>query len=84
MKGYVLYRDNPYMAKSDFNGHFSIMKLPVGKHTFRLWHERVGYIRNVRIGPYTSDDRGRLTVMIKADKNQLETARLQPALFEQN
>ena len=44
MVAYWLILDHPYAAKTDENGKFSIEKLPVGTHEFRVWHERVGWI----------------------------------------
>jgi len=39
MKGYVVARDNPYVAISDEEGRFKIEKLPPGTHEFVVWHE---------------------------------------------
>lgn len=56
--------------------------LPVGKHTFQLWHERAGYLSNVKIGSLTADKKGRLTVTINSGTNALMESRLSPQLFE--
>ena len=82
MKGYVLLRDSPYMAKSDPNGRFSIKHLPAGEHTFQLWHERVGYLRKVKVGSYMTDSRGRLPLTVREGDNPLADARLCPTMFE--
>lgn len=44
MGAYWLVTDHPYAAVTDKDGKFEIPNLPVGEHTFRIWHERVGYI----------------------------------------
>jgi|694.fasta_scaffold84945_2 hypothetical protein len=44
MSGYCLIVDHPYAAISDENGKFQIDNLPVGEHSFRIWHERAGYL----------------------------------------
>ncbi|MBW3538942.1 MAG: hypothetical protein KY476_01605 [Planctomycetes bacterium] len=44
MRAYWLILDHPYAAVTDETGKFTIDKLPVGEHSFRVWHERVGYI----------------------------------------
>jgi hypothetical protein len=50
MSGYCLTVDHPYAAISDENGKFQIDYLPVGEHSFRVWHERVGYLeRDLRV-----------------------------------
>ena len=74
-------RDSPYMAKSDANGRFTIKNLPTGEHTFQLWHERVGYLRNIELNSHATSDRGRLTVTIKEGANQLGVGKLAPVLF---
>ena len=42
--GYGLVLNHPYAAITDAAGQFAIPHLPVGTHSFRVWHERVGYI----------------------------------------
>ena len=44
MKAYWLVLDHPYAAITDKEGNFTIEKLPVGEHTFRIWHERAGWV----------------------------------------
>lgn len=36
--------DHPYAAVTDADGRFTIEKLPVGQHKFRVWQERAGFI----------------------------------------
>ncbi len=64
------------------DGFFEIKNLPAGKHVFRLWHERVGYLRNVRIGSLKTDTKGRLTVTIDRKNHEFPDALLSPKLFE--
>lgn len=44
MVGYWLILDHPYAAITDAKGRFEIQGLPPGKHSFRVWHERAGYL----------------------------------------
>lgn len=44
MQAYWLIADHPYVGVTDKDGNFEIKGLPEGKHTFRVWHERSGYI----------------------------------------
>ena len=81
MQGFVLLRSNPYMAKSDHNGRFRINNLPTGKHVFRVWHERLGYLRSVRLGQHVTDPTGRVTITIERGLNQWKTAYLSSELF---
>lgn len=44
MRAYCLVKDHPYVAVTDNDGLFQIENLPAGEHSFRVWHERHGYI----------------------------------------
>lgn len=44
MQAYWIIADHPYVAVTDADGKFEIKGLPAGKHTFRVWHERAGYL----------------------------------------
>lgn len=44
MKGHWLILDHPYAAITNAKGEFEIKNLPAGDHTFRVWHEKVGWI----------------------------------------
>lgn len=82
MKAYVVLRSSPYMAKTDQDGRFTIKNLPAGKHVFRVWHERAGYVKNVQLGDHKIDSKGRLEVTIRTGSNPLSTATLPPETFE--
>lgn len=82
MRAYVLVRSNPYMASSDTDGRFLIRNLPVGRHTFRLWHERIGYLRDVSVGSRTANSRGQVTITIRRGLNALQDIRLKPTDFD--
>ena len=69
MQSFLLVRKNPYMVVSDDNGHFSIAHLPTGHHTFRLWHETLGFVPGARFGVCCTDEKGQLTLEIKAGAN---------------
>ena len=40
----ILVVDHPYAAVTDREGKFTIRGLPAGEHSFRVWHERPGFI----------------------------------------
>ncbi len=67
MQGWVLVRDNPYMAASDKEGKLAIDKLPAGTHEFQFWHERVGYLKEITVGEAKTDRRGRVKLTIPTD-----------------
>lgn len=64
MNGYVLVREDPYMAVSGDDGAFEIRRLPAGEHEFQFWHE-TGYLRDVQTSVGATSRRGRLTLSIK-------------------
>ncbi len=72
---YVLPRENAYVAVTDLDGVFRIRGLPPGTLEFQLWHERTDYLDAAQW------PKGRLTVTIRPDVNDLGTIRLPPALF---
>ncbi len=82
MRGYVLLRANPYMAKTDIEGRFEIKNLPAGEHTFRLWHEKAGYLREIRVGQHVTDKRGRLTITVDENISEFPEIRVNPSLFD--
>ncbi|HCS51265.1 hypothetical protein [Rubinisphaera sp.] len=68
LRGYWMMTDHPYATVTDTKGKFSIEKVPAGIHTFRIWHERVGYIERtleVEIENNKVTDLG--TIMVQAD-----------------
>ena len=80
MKGYLLIRDNPYFAVSDNDGKFTIKNLPVGEHTFIVWHE-TGYLSKVTLGGKATDwARGRAKLTVKAGANSLGTIEATPVI----
>jgi hypothetical protein len=79
MKGYVLPRDNPYMAVSNADGEFEIKNLPAGELEFQAWQEKAGYLE----APGWA--KGRFKATIKADETtDLGTIKLAPKLFEKS
>lgn len=44
MKGWLVVRDNPYMAVTGPDGSFEIANLPEGEWEFTFWHEKSGYV----------------------------------------
>ena len=54
MLAYVLVLQNPYFARVDNEGKFSIANVPLGKYTVKLWSERLkadDQQVNVIVGP---------------------------------
>ncbi len=76
MKGYVVAKDNPYMAVSKPDGTFEIKDLPGGELEFQAWHEKSGYLATPDWGK-----RGIFKYTIKEGDNDLGTIKLSPELF---
>src|SRR5690606_30925975 len=67
MKGYLLVKQDPYMATSADDGSFQIKNIPAGKHDFVLWHEMAGYLKDVKHKAGKADRRGTSELDIPAD-----------------
>lgn len=48
MRAYLVITEHPYSAVTDKDGNFEIPKIPYGEWTFRFWHERPGYLEELR------------------------------------
>ncbi|HEX4130660.1 MAG TPA: hypothetical protein VHZ24_11510 [Pirellulales bacterium] len=77
MKGYILARDNPYMAISAPDGTLEIKNLPTGEIEFQAWQEKSGYLAVTT----PSWPKGRFTHTVKPGDNDLGTIKVDPALF---
>lgn len=68
MKGYILLRDEPYMAVSNKSGEFEIQYFPAGKWKLRFWQEKAGYLRDCTAGgKKITDNKGFVEVEIPKD-----------------
>jgi hypothetical protein len=76
MKGYILPRTNPYAAVTAADGSFTLDKLPADVELeFQVWQEKSGFVE--------ANDwkRGRFKMTLKPGKNDLETIKVKPELF---
>lgn len=77
MRGYVLCRDNPYMAVTKPDGSFEIKLIPAGDHEFQFLHEEVGYLL-----AKPEWKKGRATFTIKpGETTDLGEIKLDPKFF---
>jgi plastocyanin len=76
MKGYVVVKDNPYMAVTDEDGNFEIKDLPVGELEFTAWQENAGYL-NAK----PDWKKGVFKLKIKKGDNDLKTIKVAPKLL---
>jgi hypothetical protein len=66
MQGHILAQDHPYMATTAEDGTFEIKNLPAGKQEFQFWHEKPGYLKNLKLKSGSTDRRGRADLTIAA------------------
>lgn len=45
LSAYWVVLDHPYASVTDKNGKFTIPQLPIGDHTFVIYHERYGFLK---------------------------------------
>lgn len=80
MKSFVIVMDHPFVGVSDVDGKLEIKDLPVGEHSFRLFHEGSAKIEEVKLGgKNVKVKRNVLTFDIKAGVNDLGTLEIPPA-----
>jgi hypothetical protein len=83
MAGWLVIRDTPYMAVTDADGKFAIKNLPAGEWQFCFWHEKAGYVSNVKVqGKAEEWKRGIKTLTIKAGQQDLGDVVLGMDLFK--
>lgn len=71
MTAYWLVLPHGYGTATDTQGNFKIENLPAGKHEFRIWHEKVGFI-----------DR-KFAVTVKAgEETKLDAVKVAPTKFK--
>lgn len=81
--GWMLILDHPYMGFSNTEGQFEIKNIPAGKWAFQFWHEKAGYLDEVRIaGKPQSWRRGRVEIDIQTGTNDLGAIELVPEIFK--
>lgn len=78
MKGYIVVKDNPYVAVSDKDGNFEIKDLPAEKLEFTVWQEKSGYLA----AKSDWSKKGAFEMKIKPGDNDLGEIKVSPKLFE--
>jgi hypothetical protein len=70
--GYFLVQDHPYMALTSPTGEFTLKNLPLGKHSFHVWHEMGGNVTKARRnGEEQEWKKGRIELEIRPGRNDL-------------
>ncbi len=83
MNGWLFIHDDPYMAVSDASGKLTLKNLPAGRRTFRLWHERSGFLRSfTRDGKAIDWPKEGISLEIKPGANDLGDVLVKPVVFE--
>ena len=82
MRGWLVVRNNPYMAVTDDDGNFEIKNIPTGKWEFMVWQEKASYLKEVTAGGKTKKlKRGRWAITIKKGDNDLGDVKVSASLF---
>ncbi len=69
MRARLLIQDHPYFATTNEDGVFEIKNIPPGTYKFRAYHERPGYVRDVKIdGKPVMWKAGRFEIKIEEGK----------------
>jgi hypothetical protein len=81
MSGYLIVRDDPFMAISATDGSFVIRNIPAGTHEFQFWQEKSGYLKNIVFNGGKADARGRAKITIGSGMTDLGEIKVSPSLF---
>ena len=85
MNGWLFVHDSPYTAASNAAGKLNLEKLPAGRWTFRLWHERAGFLKRGSVGGKEVEwPRGEIELDIKPGPNAVGDVLIKPDLFNKN
>lgn len=81
MRGYIMVRNEPYMAVSNDKGEFQIDYFPAGKWQIQFWHENAGYLKGCIAGgrEITQGRKGLVDIEIKKNSTfDLGTIEINP------
>jgi len=82
MKSWLVVRNNPYAAVSKADGSFEIKNVPVGEVELQMWHEKAGYIGEIKVGGTAEKTaKGRKKVKVAAAGTDLGEMTLDASLF---
>ena len=82
MTGYLLVREDPYMVVSEKDGTFEIRHIPVGQHEFQFWHEKPGYLKNLKFKVGKTNKRGRSKIKVDKGVTDLGDIEVSHKVFE--
>ena len=69
MNAHWLVVDHPYATLTNEKGEFFIERLPVGEQTFRIWHERFGWIdKSLKAEIAADETRDHTTIEVSIDE----------------
>ncbi|MFM8636036.1 MAG: hypothetical protein ACKOEX_14705 [Planctomycetia bacterium] len=82
MKAWVVVRPNPYAAVTKADGSFEIPSVPAGEVELQMWHEKAGFIAEVKVGGKAEKTaKGRKKVKVTASGADLGEMVVDPSLF---
>ena len=83
MIGWLVVKDHPYVAVTDEHGRFELKNLPIGEHTFVVWHELPEFVQEVtRNGKTETWKRGKVTMRVVPESTDLGDLRVASELFK--
>jgi hypothetical protein len=68
MSAWVLPLDHPWAAVTDEEGRFELPELPPGEYTFKVWHEKAGYIDRQLVVTVTGEEVQELQLTVDSSK----------------
>jgi len=68
MQAWHLPLDHPYAAATDAEGRFTIENVPAGDLSFRVWHEKTGFVEKSLAVTVKADETNEISISIGAEK----------------
>lgn len=68
MQAWHLPLDHPYAAVTDAEGKFTIENVPAGDLSFRVWHEKAGFVEKSLAVTVKADETNEISISIGEDK----------------
>ena len=83
MRGWLVVKDHPYCAVSGKTGRAAIAHLPVGEWEFQLWHEKAGYLQDVRLnGQPVTGKKGVYSLKVGPGTNRVLSVEVSSKVFQ--
>jgi hypothetical protein len=68
MDAVIFVSENPYVAITDADGKFTLKNVPAGKFSFKFWHVKTGWQKDLVVKDMEVSRRGQIDLNIESGK----------------